>query len=166
MLSQRMNEALNEQIKWEFYSGFLYLSMSAYFSGLGLNGFASWMHVQFEEESAHAMKFYDQVIGRGGRVLLETLDAPPSSWGSPLNAFEETLKHEQHVTSRINDLADLAVSEKDHATSIFLQWFITEQVEEEDNVSDVLNKLKLVGGGEGLFFLDKELGTRTFVPPA
>ena len=166
MLSPKMQEALNRQVNAELYSSYLYLSMSAHFQSANLPGFANWMRVQAQEELVHAMKFYDFILERDGRVVLEAIDTPPTEWVSPLLAFEAAYKHEQHVTSRINDLADLAVSEKDHATSIFLQWFITEQVEEEDSVSDVLNKLKLVGGGEGLFFLDKELGARTFVPPA
>jgi ferritin len=166
MLSKKMDKALNDQIKWELYSSYLYLSMAAYFADLGLGGFAHWMRMQAQEEEFHAMKFYDYVLERGGRVVLQGIDAPPSEWKSPLDAFEETLKHEEHVTSLINDLVDLAIKEKDHATNIFLQWFVTEQVEEEDSVNEVLSKLKLVGdGGEGLFMLDKELSARVFTPP-
>lgn len=161
MLTDKMNDAINEQIKWELYSSYLYLSMSAKCAEMGLGGFAHWMRLQADEEREHAMKFYDYVLERGGSVDLRPIDAPPSSWDNALAIFEETLKHERHVTARINDLVDVALAEKDHATNIFLQWFVTEQVEEEDNVGTVLDRLRLVGpAGEGLFFLDKELGTR------
>ncbi len=167
MLSENMEKALNEQVKWEYYSAYLYLSMSAYFEDKGLPGFASWMRVQEQEERFHAEKFFGYVNERGGRVILETIEAPPSAWDSPLKAFEDTLGHEREVTRRINALMDVAMAEKDHATTSFLHWFIDEQVEEEANVSDVLNKLKMVEtAGGGLFMLDKELGARVFTPPA
>ncbi len=167
MLSKKMDAALNEQVKWELYSAYLYLSMASYFQNLGLPGFANWMRVQDQEERFHAEKFFSFVIERGGRMILQGIDAPPSEWASPLDAFEETLKHEQQVTARINNLMDLAIKEKDHATVSFLHWFIDEQVEEEANVSDVINKLKMVEKTQGgLFMLDKELGTRVFTPPA
>ena len=162
MLSETMTNAINDQIKWVLYSGYMYLSMSAYFSDLGLNGFAHWMRLQGQEELEHAMKFYDFVLERGGKITLQAVDAPPNAWQSPLDAFEETLKHEQLVTSRINDLVNMAIDERDHATNIFLQWFVTEQVEEEASVGEAVDKLKLVGeGGEGLFMIDKEMGMRT-----
>lgn len=161
MLSDTMTKAVNEQIKWELYSGYLYLSMSAWFADKGMPGFTHWMRLQAQEELMHAMKFYDFLIERGGSVELHAVDAPPKSWASPLAVIQETLKHEQSVTARINELMNLAMNERDHATTIFLQWYVTEQVEEEDNVGDVLAKLKLVGDkGEGLFMLDKELGQR------
>jgi ferritin len=164
VLSKTMNTALNEQIKWELYSGYLYLAMSAHLNHIGLSGFSTWMRFQALEELLHAMKFYDFVNERGGSVELLAVDAPPSEWKSPLELFEQTLEHEQQVTRRINALVDTAMAERDHATNIFLQWFVTEQVEEEDNVGDIVNKLKLVGnGGEGLFMLDKEMALRT--PP-
>ena len=161
MLSTTMNDAVNEQIKWELYSSYLYLAMSAHFAGRGLDGFAHWMRLQAQEELLHAMKFYDFVIARGGHIHLQTVDAPPNDWKSPLAVFEATLTHEEHVTARINNLVNLALDERDHASNIFLQWFVTEQVEEEANVGEVLHKLRLVGdAGEGMFMLDKELGGR------
>lgn len=161
MLTEKMEKALNEQIKWELYSSYLYLSMNSYFAGAGLSGFSHWMRMQALEELQHAMKFYDYVLERGGTPELMAIAAPPNSWESPLNVFDETLKHEQHVTKLINQLVDVALEERDHATHIFLQWFVSEQVEEEDSVGEVLSRLKLVGdNGEGLFFLDKELSTR------
>ncbi len=167
MLTKTMNQALNDQIKWEMYSSYLYLSMCAYFSEQGLNGFAQWMRVQAQEELFHAMKFYDYVLERGGSVELQPLDAPTKDWESAIKVLEHTLEHERLVTKRINDLVDQAMADRDHATNIFLQWFVSEQVEEEDSVSQALDKLRLVGGqGGGLFFLDKELGTRVFTPPA
>lgn len=157
-----MNDALNEQVKWEFFSSFLYLSMAAFCAEQGLPGFASWMRLQADEEHTHAMKIYDFIIERGGSVKMQALDAPKTSFASPLDVFEYGFKHEQEVTRLINNLVDLAIQEKDHATNIFLQWFVTEQVEEEDSFSDVLAKLRLVGGqGEGLFMIDKELGGRS-----
>jgi len=167
MLSDKMNLALNEQIKWELYSSYLYLSMSAYFANLGLPGAANWMRVQAQEELVHSMKFYDFILERGGSVALKAIDAPPVKWSSTIEVFEESLKHERLVTARINNLVDLAIVEKDHATNTFLHWFVTEQVEEEASVGGVLNQLKLVGkAGEGMLLIDKELGVRTFVPPA
>ncbi|MFW5734663.1 MAG: ferritin [Oceanidesulfovibrio sp.] len=161
MLNQTMNDALNDQVKWEFFSSFLYLSMAAFCAEQGLSGFASWMRLQAEEEHMHAMKLYDFILERGGTVKLLAMDAPKESFASPLDVFEYGFEHEQHVTKRINELMDLAIEHKDHATNIFLQWFVTEQVEEEDTFSDVLAKLRLVGGqGEGLFMIDKELGSR------
>ncbi len=167
MLPQKLEAALNDQIRWEMFSSYLYLSMEAYFADIGLPGFSSWMRAQAQEELFHGMKFYDYVLERGGRVILQPIDAPDNTWKSPLHVFEDTLAHEQLVTKRINDLVDVAMEERDHATNIFLQWFVTEQVEEEDSVGEVLNRLKLVGdGGEGLFMLDKELSIRVFTPPA
>lgn len=166
MLSKKMEEAINEQIKWEFFSGYLYLSMSAYFSGLGLPGFAKWMEAQYQEEVFHAMKMFRYVLESGGTVGLQAIDQPQHAWKSPLDCFQFSLNHERSVTKRINDLASLAQKEKDHATYIFLQWFVSEQVEEEDTFTDVVGKLKLVGDGGGLFMLDRDLGARVFTPPA
>jgi ferritin len=161
MANSKMLNALNDQIKFEYYSGYMYLSMSAYFSDLGLSGFAHWMRVQADEELLHAHKFYDYVIARGGKVTLQAIDAPPSKWKSPLDVFEEGLKHERFVTGRINMLMDTAVTAKDHASHVFLQWFITEQVEEEENFGDLVNKLKLIkGDGQGLLLLDRDLAAR------
>lgn len=166
MLSKKMEKAFNDQIKWEYYSAYLYLSLSSYFSGLGLPGFANWMDVQFQEEQFHARKMFDYVNEKGGRVVLQAIEAPESEWKSPLAAFEFALNHEYQVTKRINDLMDLAQKEKDHASAIFLQWFVSEQVEEEASFGDTVNKLKLVGDGGGLFMLDRELAARVFTPPA
>lgn len=161
MLNERMEKALNEQIKWEFYSAYLYLSMASYFESLSLEGFAKWMKAQAIEESIHAMKFYNFVNERGGRVLLQAIDQPPTNWESPLAVMEFALKHEQEVTKRINDLVEVALEEKDHATYIFLQWFVTEQVEEEDSFGAIVERMKLVADAPGgLFMIDRELAQR------
>ena len=166
MLTEKMEKAFNEQINAEMYSGYMYLSMVAYFQDIYLPGFAAWMKAQSQEELFHAMKMYDYVCERGGRVLLAPIAGPPTEWESPLAVMEAVLEHEQKVTGLINDLVDLAISEKDHASNIFLQWFVSEQVEEEDSVSDVLNKVKLMGGtGGGMFMLDRDLGQRVFTMP-
>jgi ferritin len=167
MLNKRMVKALNEQINNELYSAYLYLSMSAHSTFIGLKGFANWFMVQYQEEMIHAMKIYDYINDQGGQVKLMAVAEPPAEFGSPLDMFEKTLKHEQFITKCINDLVDLAVKEKDHATNIFLQWFVTEQIEEEANDNDIISKLKLVGKeGNGLFMIDKELAARVFTPPA
>jgi ferritin len=161
MLSETMNKALNGQINAELYSAYLYMSMNAYFKSINLDGFAAWMHAQALEETEHAQKFYGYVNQRGGRVILNAIEAPPKDWDSPLAVFENTLAHEQKITGLINGLMEIALKEKDHATQIFLQWFVTEQVEEEENVGGVLQQLKLMGDARGgLFMLDRELGQR------
>jgi ferritin len=166
MLSDRIQAAINEQLNWELYSSYLYGSMSAYFQSINLKGFANWMRVQALEELTHAGKFFDFINDRGGRVLLQAVQGPPAEWASPQAAFEDALGHEQKVTGRINDLANLALEERDHATNIFLQWFVTEQVEEEASVGDVLNDLILSGDDPGrLFMIDRELAQRTFTMP-
>ena len=167
MLKEKMLAAFNKQINAEMYSAYLYLSMEAYFQSINLTGFANWMRTQTQEEMMHAMKIYDFVFERGGKVTLEAIDKPPFSWDSPLVAFKEVLKHEQHVTSLINDLVDLAIKEKDHASNIFLQWFVTEQVEEEASADAVIQRLKLAkDNASGLFMIDAELGQRVFTMPA
>lgn len=167
MISKKMEKAINEQINWELYSSYLYLSMSAYFDSTNLKGFAGWMRVQAMEEQAHTKKFYDFIFARGGRVILAEIKSPPSEWKSPLSVFEEVLKHEKHVTKRINDLVDLSFKLKDHATNSFLQWFVNEQVEEESSADEVIQSLKLNRNNPGgIFLIDKELTQRTFVPPA
>jgi ferritin len=167
MISKKMEEALNGQLNAELYSAYLYLSMAAYFESSALAGFANWMRVQNAEEQFHVMKLYDYIIERGGRVILRPIEAPPSDWDSPLAVFEATLTHEQKVTGLINDLMDLARGEKDNASEIFLQWFVNEQVEEEDNVSKVLGQLKLIKDSpQALFMMDREMGQRVFTPPA
>jgi ferritin len=166
MISKKMQDAINDQINAEFYSSYLYLSMEAYFKSMSLPGFANWMRVQTQEELVHAMKMYDFINERNGKVILQQITAPPPVWKRPLAAFEAAYAHEQKVTGRINNLVDLAIKEKDHASNNFLQWFIAEQVEEEASSNDVVNRLKLIGkSGEGLFQLDKELGLRVFTPP-
>ena len=166
MLSKAMNKSLNEQVTWEMYSGYLYLGMSAYFQETGLPGFATWMRAQAQEELSHAMLFYNFILGRGGNMKLAAIDAPPARYKNSLDVFTKTLEHERSVTARINKLVGQARKEEDYATDIFLQWFVTEQVEEEENVTDVLNKLKLVkADGQGLLMLDRELGARVFTAP-
>ncbi len=161
MLKENMEKALNEQINAELFSAYLYLSMSAYFESIDLAGFGNWMKLQAQEEAEHAMKIYDFVNQRGGRVILTAIEAPQSEWKSPLDAFEDVYSHEQKVTKMIHDLVDLALQEKDHASNNFLQWFVSEQVEEEDSAQTVLQKLKLIGDkGHGLFMIDRELGNR------
>jgi ferritin len=167
VLNDRMQKALNDQINAEMYSAYLYLAMAAHFEHKGLQGLANWMEIQYQEETAHAMKFYRYVIDRGGRAVLAAIAAPPNEWATPLAAFEGVLEHEHHVTGLINKLADLAVELKDHATRGMLDWFIAEQVEEEATAEAIINKLKLLGEtGPGLFMLDQELASRVFTPPA
>ncbi len=167
MIDQRMQEALNKQINAEIYSAYLYLSMSAHFQSVNLAGFANWMRVQAHEELMHALKFYDYVNERGGRIVLQPVEAPPSHWDSPLAVFEHVYQHEQKVTGMINKLVDLAVEIRDHATNNVLQWFVAEQVEEEASADEVVQKLKLVGDDpSALFMIDRELAQRVFVPPA
>ncbi len=167
MLSERITEALNKQINNEIYSAYLYLSMSAHSTFIGLKGFANWFMVQYQEEMVHAMKIYDYINAQGGQVKLMAVAQPPTEFGSPLEMFEKTLEHEKFVTKCINDLVDLASKEKDHASNIFLQWFVTEQIEEEANDNEIISKLKLVGKEvNGLFMIDKELAARVFTPPA
>jgi ferritin len=166
MLNKKMEKALNGQINAELYSSYLYLAMSAYFASTGLGGFSRWMQAQAQEELIHAMKFYHYVHERGGRVTLGAVEAPTSKWKSPLAVFQATYAHEQKVTGLINSLVDLAVEEKDHATNSFLQWFVTEQVEEEASADEIANKLRLVADAPGgLFMLDQELGSRAFPVP-
>ena len=166
MINEQMQSALNEQLNFELYSAYIYLSMSAYYTSLNLPGFANWMHVQAQEEMVHVMKFYDFINSRGGRVLLKTVEGPQTDWASPMTPFEDAYGHEQKVTARINDLVNLAIDLRDHATTAFLQWFITEQVEEEANADAIVRQLQLVGDDRsGLFMLDRELATRVFTPP-
>ena len=161
-----MEEALNGQINKEMYSAYLYMSMSAHSTNVGLPGFANWFMVQYHEEMEHAMKIYDYVNDQGGKVKLKAIDEPLSTFKDVMDMFQKTLKHEQFITKSINELVDLAIKEKDHATQIFLQWFVTEQIEEEGNDNDIIAKLKLAGDkGNGLFMIDKELGIRVYTLP-
>ncbi|MBN2662739.1 MAG: ferritin [Bacteroidales bacterium] len=165
MINKKIEQEFNKQINAEFYSAYLYLSMSAYLSSINLSGFANWMEIQFQEEMSHALKFYNYVIERGGSVELEAIEKPRSSWNGIIEIFEETLKHEQHVTSLINNLMTIAFEEKDHASVSFLQWFVDEQVEEEASVDEVLQQLILIEGkGSALFMLDREAKARVFNP--
>lgn len=167
MLSQKMEKAINQQINAELYSSYLYLAMATYFESNSLVGFSNWMRQQAQEELFHAMKMFDFVCERGGRVILQAIEQPPSKWTSPLNAFETVLSHEQKVTGLINNLVNLALDERDHATNIFLQWFVSEQVEEEATAGTLVDKLKLIGkDANGMFMLDTELAQRTFTLPA
>ena len=162
MLTEKMQKALNGQLNAELYSSYLYLSMNAYFKSVNLDGFANWMYYQAQEELEHSMKFYEFIIQRGGKVVLAQIEAPPTEWDSPLAVFEATLAHEQKVTGLINDLVEIALEEHDHATNIFLQWFVSEQVEEEESVGGVLEQLKLMGDAQGgLFMIDRELAKRS-----
>lgn len=166
MISDNMKDAFNKQINAELYSSYLYLSMSAYFESINLPGFANWMRCQAQEELVHAMKFYNFMNDRGSRVSLAAIDGPPVKWESPLHAFQDAYAHEQKVTALINNLVDLATAGKDHASTSFLQWFVNEQVEEESSADKVVQQLHLAGeNGSGLFMIDRELGTRTFVMP-
>jgi ferritin len=167
MLSEKMQEKLNSQLNAELYSAYLYLSMSAYFESLNLQGFANWVRVQAREEQVHAEKFFDHINERDGRVTLRPIDGPPTEWDSPLAVFEEVYRHEQKVTGLINGLVTASLQEFDHASNSFLQWFVTEQVEEESSAQKVVQSLKLVGqDGAGLLMLDRELALRVFTPPA
>ena len=167
MISKKMEKALNAQVNAELYSAYLYLSMEAFFQSLNLKGFANWMRAQTQEEVSHAMKIYDFINERGGRAVLKGIDGPPTEWDSPLVVFEAAYAHEQKVTGLINDLVDLAIKEKDHATNSFLQWFVNEQVEEEASADEIVQQLKMMEKAPGgMFMLDRELGQRVFTPPA
>src|SRR6266511_4377388 len=157
MLSNKMADVLNKHLNVEHYSAYLYLSMSSYANYIGLKGAANWFMVQYQEEMFHFMKFYHYINSQGEHVEFAALAAPPSDFGSLLAMYEQTLKHEQFITSSINELMDLAVKEKDHATQIFMQWFVTEQIEEESNDYEIIAKLKLAGDtGPGLLMIDNE----------
>jgi ferritin len=167
MLSEKMQQALNDQLNAELSAYYTYLSITAYFTDQDLNGFAHWMRMQSDEEMIHAMKLFDFIHSRRGRVLLKAIPGPPTHWDSALAAFESALKHEQNFTILINQLVDLAIAESDHATHSFLKWFVDEQVEEEAIVDLVIRDLRRVGDfGPGLFLLDRELAGRTTAAPA
>ncbi|NQU51222.1 MAG: ferritin [Bacteroidetes bacterium] len=164
MLKEKMLKVLNEQINAEQYSAMLYLAMSAYFNDKGLPGFANWMYVQYQEESSHANKFFNYVVERGEKVELGAIKQVPTTWEGIIDVYEATLEHEQMVTGLINNLMDVAVAESDHAAQSFLRWFVDEQVEEEANVQQILDTLKLIDGqGNGIFLLDREMRQRIFV---
>lgn len=166
MISEKMTGALNEQINREMYSAYLYMSMSSHCSAIGLKGFANWFMVQYHEEMVHAMKLYEYVLRQAGAVTLKAIAEPPREFKSALDMFEKTLEHERFITASINERMDLAISERDHATQIFLQWYINEQVEEEENDNDIITQLKLIGDNpQGLLMLDRELAGRATTVP-
>jgi len=166
MISKKIEDGFNNQIAAEFYSAHLYLAMAAYLESIDLPGFANWMRIQFQEEEFHAHKMFDYVIERDGRAALKGFEAPPFEWKSPLDVFETAYSHEQKVTGMINNLVDIAIEEKDHASNIFLQWFVNEQVEEEASAKSIIQQLKLLGESKaGLFQVDREMGQRIFTPP-
>ncbi|UCF10495.1 MAG: ferritin [Candidatus Bipolaricaulota bacterium] len=161
MIGERMQDAINAQIKEEMESAYLYLSMVGYFESIGLEGMAQWMKAQVQEEVAHAMRFFDHLVERDGRVKLLALAEPKTEWSSPLDAFQAALAHEEYITGKISDLVTLAAEENDHAAAIMLQWFVSEQVEEEATASRIVDLLARIGtDGPGLVMVDRELGAR------
>jgi ferritin len=167
MIGKKMEKAINTQIKNEMYSANLYLQMAAYCTYNNLQGMAHWLTVQYHEEMFHAMKFYTYMNNQGAQVALQTIDQPPAAFGTPLEMFEKVLKHEQGVTKNINDLVDLALAEKDRATSVLLNWYVTEQVEEENNDNEIIAQLKMIKNDpNGLYALDQKLGARILGVPS
>jgi ferritin len=161
MIGKAMQDAMNEQINKELFSSYLYLSMAAYFEDKNLTGFGNWMRIQADEEREHAMKFYDHILERGGRVSLKAIDAPKTDWNSNLEVAEEVAAHEAKVTASIYALYELALKEKDYPAQVMLQWFISEQVEEEKNAAEIVADLKLIEErGTAVLMLDKQLGKR------
>ena len=161
MIKERILAALNDQINREFYASYLYLAMAAHFDLQSLDGFARWMFKQSEEEYGHAMRILRHVLERGGQVELKPIDAPPAEFGSPLSIFEQALEHEQRVTQHIHDIYRLAVEEEDYATQSLMEWFVNEQVEEEDTVGRIVDRLRLAGDNRAaILMLDAELGQR------
>ena len=166
MIKQAMGDALNEQINREMYSAYLYMAMSNHSSSMGLKGFGNWFMVQYHEEMFHAMKIYEYLASQGFPVILKAIAEPPATFDSPLDMFTKTLAHEQFITESINDLMELAIQEKDHATQIFLQWYVLEQVEEEENDNDIIAQLKLIKDDpRGLMMLDRDLAARMTTVP-
>ncbi len=162
MISERMQESLNEQIKHELESAYLYLAMVAYFDAESLDGMANWMRIQTQEELGHATRFFNHIAERDGRIELRALSKPQKEWDSPLAAFQAAYEHEQFITGKINELTKIATEENDNAAKIMLQWFVTEQVEEESSTRKVVELLQRVGdSGDGLIMIDRELGQRT-----
>ena len=165
-MNDKMQDAINKQIQAETYSAYLYLSMASFFHEKGLDGMAQWMKSQAVEEMGHAMRMFDHVVERGGRVKLMAIDQPPLKWSGQVAVWENVAKHEAHVTSLIHKLVKLARKEEDYASENMLQWFVNEQVEEEANAASILQRAKMVGdAGQGLFMLDKELGARAVTLP-
>ncbi|MEZ3520031.1 MAG: ferritin [Muribaculaceae bacterium] len=167
MISPKIQDAINAQINAELWSAYLYLAMGMHFESEGRAGIANWFRIQFKEEQAHAEIFINYLNSRGGRVVLKPIDAVPESWESPLAAFEATLAHEQKVTALINNLYALAEAEHDYATRGKLDWFVSEQVEEEETATNFIKRLKLIGNdGLALYMLDQELASRVYNVPA
>ncbi len=167
MISDKMVKGITRQINREIYSGYFYLAMASFAQDAGLSGVANWFNVQLQEEMSHAKKFYDYLQQRNVRVKLDAIEAPPQEFSSVTDLFKQTLEHEKKVTAMITDLVNMAIEEKDRATEIMLQWFVTEQVEEEANASDILQKLKVFGEkGDALLMIDRDLSQRVFTPPA
>lgn len=161
-MNQRVQDAFNDQINEELFSSYVYLAMAAHLDGMNLEGFTNWMKLQAQEELVHAMRLFDHVNRRGGRVLLKAIGEPPADFGTPLQVFEKALAHEQHITGCINALYKVAMEENDYAAQLELQWFIDEQVEEEENTGRVVEQLKMAGDNKSvLLMLDRELGQRT-----
>ncbi len=166
MISSKVEAALNQQLNREMYSAYLYMSMSSHCNRIGLKGFANWFMVQYHEEMMHAMKIYEYIHSQGGDVILKSIGEPPHKFDTPLMMFEKTLEHEQFITRSINEIMEIAIIEKDHASQIFLQWYVSEQVEEEENDNDMISQLKLMGDNpQGLMLLDRELATRATTVP-
>ncbi|PJA26485.1 MAG: ferritin [candidate division Zixibacteria bacterium CG_4_9_14_3_um_filter_46_8] len=166
-MNRKIEEAFNDQLNAELHSAYLYLSMAGHFDSANLKGFGNWMKVQIQEEMLHVMKFYDFIINRGGNVSLKPIGAVETKWDTPLSAFEATYKHECYISGRINNLMKLAREENENAAIIFLEWFVTEQVEEEATADEKVRELRMIGdSGPGLFILDRELAQRVFTPPA
>lgn len=166
MISEKMTQALNEQVNREMYSAYLYMAMSAHCSQSGLKGFANWFMVQYHEEMFHAMKIYEYIQRQGAEVKLGPIQSPPAAFESPMTMFTQTLAHEQFITRSINELMELAIAEKDHASQSFLAWYVTEQVEEEENDNDIIAQLKWIQDNpQGLMMLDRELAARTTSVP-
>ena len=167
MISGKLQEKLNEQVQKEFYSAYLYLAMEAYFTSVNLNGFANWFHVQAQEERDHAMLIFNYINRVGGRVVLKRIDAPQNDFASIEEVLSLTLEHEQYVTKSIYGIVDVALEERDHKTNSFLQWFVNEQVEEEENADNNIKRFELVkGDGRGILMLDAELAQRVYTQPA
>lgn len=167
MISPKIQDAINAQINAEFWSAYLYLAMGMHFEAEGRTGIANWFRIQFKEEQAHAEIFINYLLSRGGRVVLKPIEEVPASWASPLAAFEATLAHEEKVTALINNLYALAESEHDYATRGKLDWFVSEQVEEEETANQLVERLRLIGNDNlALYMLDQELATRVYNVPA
>lgn len=166
MLKENLNQALSEQVNAEYYSAYLYLAMSAYCDRAGFKGFANWLFVQAQEETAHGTHLYQHILDRGAAPQFAEIQCPPAQFDGLADLFQKVLTHEQYVTERINKIASLAMAEADHATYIFMQWYVNEQVEEESSADEILQKLKFIGDNVSMLYtLDAELAARVFVDP-